>query len=153
MKKIIPIVLVLIAMAFVGYASLKNVTPKTEETNLYSRLGGENGISKIVDEVVVAHSQNSIISARFAPYSDKPEKVALIKKHMVQLLSSGGGGPHTYEGKDMKTTHSGMNISSAEFVAALDDIMSVLQKNQIDQNSQNEVLAMLWSVKSQIISQ
>ena len=153
MKKIIPIVLVLVALVFIGYASYTKALPINEETTLFQRLGGEDGIRKIVDEVVVAHSSNSIISARFAPYSNTPEKVALIKEHMVQLISSGGGGPHTYEGKDMKTTHRGMNISSAEFVAAVDDIMNVLQSNNVDQKSQNEVLAMVWSVKSQVVAQ
>lgn len=51
----------------------------------------------------------------------------------------------------METTHKGMNISEEEFVAALDDILMVLQNHDVEQKDQNEVLGMLYGMKDEIV--
>lgn len=119
---------------------------------LFERLGGTNGISSIVDDVVDAHIKNPSISARFLPYLEQPEKLAVIKKHTVEFFSAGSGGPVTYTGRDMLTTHKGMNISPAEYMYVIDDIMQVLDKHKIEDESKKDVLAILWSLKEMIIS-
>ena len=62
---------------------METVTEKT--ATLYERLGGEEGIIAIVDDVVEAHMNNPAISARFLPYKDRPEYLEQIKKHQVNL--------------------------------------------------------------------
>lgn len=122
------------------------------EKILFERLGGTNGISSIVDDVVEAHMQNPSVSARFLPYRDQPERLAVIKKHTLDFFSPGSGGPVTYTGRDMPATHKGMNISPAEYMYVVDDIMQVLEKHKIDKDSKKDVLAILWSLKGMIIS-
>ena len=119
---------------------------------LFERLGGTTGIKSIVDDVVEAHMHNQAISARFLPYKEQPEKLAIIKKHTVDFFSAGSGGPVTYSGRDMVTTHTGMNISPAEYINVVDDILTVLSKHKIDDQSRNDVLAILWSLKDMIIA-
>jgi hemoglobin len=46
-----------------------------------------------------------------------------------------------------------MNISPAEFVAAVDDILLVLRKNGIDEQTQKDVLAIAYSLKGEIVHQ
>ena len=53
----------------------------------------------------------------------------------------------------MITTHTGMNISPAEYIYAVDDILKVLDEHNIDAASRSEVLSILWSLKSMIIGQ
>jgi hemoglobin len=53
----------------------------------------------------------------------------------------------------MKTTHSGMNISEAEFVALLDDLMIVLDNHQIDVETKKDMLYISWSLKGMIVGQ
>ena len=120
--------------------------------SLFERLGGRNGISSIVDDTVENHMNNSNVNARFLPYKDKPEQLALIKKHTIDFFEMGSGGPKKYSGRDMETTHTGMNISPAEYMFVIDDIFMALNKNAIDENAQKEVLFILWSLKSMIIS-
>jgi len=122
-----------------------------EKKTLFERLGGTEGISSIVDDVVDAHLNNVSISSRFLPYKEQPERLAIIKKHTVDFFSAGSGGPVTYTGRDMPTTHKGMNISSAEYLCAMDDIMIVLERHKIDEDSKKDVLSVLWS-KEMIIS-
>ena len=61
------------------------------------------------------------------------------------------GGPDVYEGKNMLETHQGMNIDEAEFMAVCDDILDSLDKNQIAQREQEEVLFALYSMRRDIV--
>ncbi|AVR45156.1 group 1 truncated hemoglobin [Christiangramia fulva] len=119
---------------------------------LFERLGGSEGISKIVDGVVEAHMNNPSINVRFFPYMETPEKLSEIKRHTVEFFSAGSGGPVEYKGRDMPTAHRGMNITHAEYMHAIDDIFQVLDKHQIDQSAKAEVLSILWSLKDMIIA-
>lgn len=119
---------------------------------LFDRLGGTIGITSLVDDVVEAHMNNPEISARFLPYKEQPEKLAVIKQHTIDFFSAGSGGPATYSGRDMPTTHKGMNISPTEYMHVVDDIMKVLDKHKTDNESKKDVLAILWSLKDMIIS-
>ena len=83
-------------------------------TSLYERLGGEEEFITIVDEVLEAHMSNPTISARFLPYLERPEYVQQLKKHTVNFFCAGAGGPQQYGGRDMTTTHRGMNINATE---------------------------------------
>ncbi|MCZ4318998.1 group 1 truncated hemoglobin [Aequorivita viscosa] len=122
------------------------------EKTLFERLGGKAGISSIVDDTVAAHMENPAVNARFLPFKDQPERLALIKKHTVDFFSMGSGGPANYSGKDMLTTHTGMNISPAEYMHVMDDILLALDKNSISEDSKKDVLSILWSLKGMIIS-
>jgi hemoglobin len=119
---------------------------------LFDRLGGVTGITSIVDDVVEAHMNNPAISARFLPYKEQPEKFASIRKHTIDFFSAGSGGSVAYAGRDMPTTHRGMNISPAEYMHVVDDILKVLDKHKIDDESKKDVLSILWSLKDMIIA-
>lgn len=123
------------------------------ERILFERLGGNAGITAIVDAVVETHMCNPAVSARFIPYRDEPEKLSAIKQHTVDFFSAGSGAPVNYSGRDMVTTHKGMSISSDEYMHVVDDILLVLDQHNIDSVSKNEVLAILWSLKGMIIGQ
>lgn len=123
---------------------------QNEET-LFARLGGTQGISRLVDDIVAAHMENPTIKARFTPYTDQPERMELIKQHTVQFFSAGSGGPADYQGKSMPDAHRGMNISEEEYLAAVDDIMAVLEAHAVDEQSKKDVLAIAYSLKGQIM--
>lgn len=123
----------------------------TSQKSLYDRLGGAEGISALVDDIVDNHMSNPGIKTRFLSMKDDPEKMAKAKKHTRQFLGMGTGGPETYEGLDMPTAHRGMNVSEAEYMHVLDDILAALDKNNVGQQEKNEVLAISYSLKEQIV--
>lgn len=127
------------------------VKKSVEKATLFERLGGTEGIARIVDDVVDTHMENPAIKVRFLPYKEQPERLAVIKKHTVQFFSAGSGGPVEYHGKDMPEAHTGMNISRAEYMHVVDDIMVVLDKHNIDEETKKDVLAILWSLKEMIV--
>ena len=124
---------------------------QTHTPTLFDRLGGSSGITAMVDDIVAAHMDNPVISARFRPYLDTPEKLAITKGHLCAFLEAGSGGQKPYTGRTMRDAHRGMNISEAEYVAALDDILAVLRRHNIDEQTQKDVLAIAYSLKGDII--
>jgi hemoglobin len=122
-----------------------------QSTSLFERLGGSSGIEHIVEEVASRHLENPIIAARFRPYLEQPQKLQELKMHLARFLEMGSGGPQRYEGRDMRRTHTGMNISPAEYMAAMDDIMAALAHAGIDEQTRKDVLAIAWSLKGDII--
>lgn len=127
------------------------VQQTTASQSLYQKLGGAKGIASIVNGMVEAHLQNPVIRARFLPYLEDPERVQLIKQHACEFMGMGCGGPEVYSGKDMVAAHQGMNISTEEYISAVDDIMMVLDRHQIDEPTKKEMLYMLYSLKGQIL--
>jgi hemoglobin len=122
-----------------------------EARSLYMRLGSTTGIRALVEDIVAAHMVNPTVQARFRPYLDTPEKLAVTKQHLCTFLEAGGGGPAAYGGRSMPETHRGMNISEAEYMAVIDDILSVLAKHGIDADTQKDVLAIAYSLKGEIM--
>lgn len=121
------------------------------DKSLFQRLGGTSGINKLVEDIVALHMENPTIKARFRPYLEQADRLAIIKGHLCTFLEAGSGGSAAYQGRDMRTTHRGMNISAEEYMAAVDDIIAVLKKHSIDEQSQKDVLAIAWSLKPDII--
>lgn len=120
---------------------------------LFERLGGREGLTNIVDDVVAYHMNNPAVSSRFLPYREQPEKLAVVKQHTVDFFSAGSGGPANYTGREMIETHRGMNISPGEYMHVVDDIFMALDKHSIDEESKKDVLFILWSLKGMIIAQ
>ncbi|SHI05872.1 group I truncated hemoglobin [Ferrimonas marina] len=115
-------------------------------TSLYERLGGSDGITRIASDLVDIHLNNPRISSRYVD-SD----VAALKHGAATFFIAGTGGPAVYGGKDMRTTHRGMNIDAEEFMAVLDDALQALQKNEVGQREQEEVLFVLYSMRGEIM--
>jgi len=118
-----------------------------EVISLYNRLGGAEGIARIVDDTMTAHLKNPIIKTRFENIGD----VERAKRMAREFFSAGAGGPEPYTGKDMIAAHKGMNISEQEYMAAMDDILEALTKNKVSEGAVKDVIAILYSLKGQII--
>ena len=114
--------------------------------SLFERLGGTEGITNIANDVVENHLVNKTVATRFAK-SDIPK----LKNAAATFFISGTGGPNVYQGKDMLASHRGMNISAVEFMSVLDDALAALTKNNVAQREQEEVLFVLYSMRSQIV--
>lgn len=116
-------------------------------TTLYERLGRREGITRITADLIKNHMANPLVNARFM----NSEDLARVERRVVEFFCAGSGGPEAYSGKDMMSTHKGMNINEQEFMAAIDDVMDALQKNGIEDATRNEVLAVLWSMRREVL--
>lgn len=118
---------------------------------LYERLGAAAGIRRIVDGTVAAHMDNPLIGHRFQPYADQPERVEEIKQHTCDFFAAGSGGPDNYTGRSMTEAHRGMQIGPAEYDAAAEDILGVMETLNYDNATRDAVAEILDSLKPEII--
>lgn len=118
---------------------------------VFQRLGGTAGITKLVDDIVANHFENPLIRARFQPLLEDRARLSAITGHVCKFMEAGTGGSAAYSGRSMRDTHRGMNINATEYLAVVDDIMSALRKNGIDDETQKDVLAICYSLKNDIM--
>ncbi len=114
---------------------------------LYERLGGADGITQLVDDMIDAYLRNPIVKTRF----ENAKNLEHAKQMAVDFFCAGSGGPQPYNGMDMLTRHTGMNISEEEFIAVVDDILGAMDKNNLGEEEKKEILAYVWSLKDDII--
>ena len=115
--------------------------------SLYERLGRREGITRITRDLIEIHLANPLVKTRFENIEDP----ARFERRVIEFFCAGSGGPETYSGRDMVSTHRGMNISEQEFINVVDDAMAALEKNGIDLPTRNDVLAIFWSLKGEVV--
>jgi hemoglobin len=86
-------------------------------------------------------------------WSPSAENVAKLKKHLAQFISLATGGPATYEGGEMKNVHAGLHITNAEFDASVGDLKASLDKLQVPNQEQRELLAIIESTRPQVVAE
>ncbi len=113
---------------------------------LYERLGGSDRIRAIMNDTVDLHLRNPLISPRF-----RDADVGKLKQLAYEFFCMGSGGPQAYTGRDMRAAHAGMNISEQEFLAVVDDIVAAMDRNGVGLAEKGEVIAILYSMKGDVI--
>lgn len=114
--------------------------------SLYDRLGGKAAITAVVDQFVANVAADSRINGRFATTD-----IAKLKGHLVDQVCMATGGPCTYKGRDMKTTHTGMNITNGDFAALVEDLVAALDKFKVPAQEKGELLGLLGTMKKDIV--
>src|SRR5215475_6502482 len=87
--------------------------------SLYKRLGGREGIALVVGDFTANMTADPRVNARFKDM--KPEALEKLKSNLADQICDAAGGPCSYLGKDMKTTHAGMKITEAEWNATVEN--------------------------------
>jgi hemoglobin len=118
------------------------------EKSLYDRLGGQPAIVAVVDDFTANVAADTAINKRFAG-ADIPK----LKKLLVEQICQASGGPCVYSGRTMKESHRGMDISAAEFGAMGGDMVKTLDKLRVPAKEKDEVMALLVSMRGDIVGQ
>lgn len=117
------------------------------EESLYDRLGGHDSVVAIAKTTFNNHCKNELINNRYQNIDHED-----VMKKVGEFMCAGFGGKEAYTGKDMVTTHTGMNISEAEFNAVIDDVMAALDTHGAGQKEKDEILAALWSMRPEVVN-
>jgi hemoglobin len=120
-----------------------------EEASLYTRLGGKEAITAVVNEFVGIVVADDRINAFF-----KNADAENLKKQLVDQIcdAASGGKECQYKGKDMKTVHTGMNIEGKHFDALVEDLVKALDKLGVKQKEKDELLSVLGPMKKDIVT-
>ena len=123
-------------------------TTATKEASLYDRLGGKPAITAVVDDFVGNVAGDGRINGRFASTN-----IPRLKLLLVEQICAASGGPCTYTGRDMQTTHKGMKVTDGEFGALVEDLVKSLDKFKVPAKEKGELLGALGGLKPAIVGQ
>jgi hemoglobin len=116
------------------------------EASLYDRLGGKDAIAAVVGKLYGVVAADSRINGRFAHVS--PEAFGPL---LTDFLCEAAGGPCDYQGRDMKTTHTGMALTDGEFDALAEDAIIALDHFKVPARESGEVISMLASLRGDVV--
>lgn len=136
--------------------------------SLYERLGGEKGLTLIVDDFVarvladprVNWQRKGVKSGGVLGIGDtneewqaSAENVDKLKKHLREFLAVATGGPTQYGGGEMKSVHAGMGITNVQFNAAVGDFKQSMDNLKVPVDEQRELLKIIETTREQIVEE
>jgi hemoglobin len=119
----------------------------TGEKSLYDRLGGKLAITAVVEDFVGRVAADSRINGKFANAN-----IPRLKTMLTEQICQASGGPCSYKGRDMKSSHAGMGITGEEFDALVGDLVTTLNKFKVGDREKNELLGALAPMKKDIVT-
>lgn len=135
----------LLAAAFIA-VSVSNLSA---QESLYKRLGGYDAIAAVTDDFITRLATDKSLSRFFVGHSD--DSKAKIRTHIINQVCMVTGGPCSYTGRDMKTAHKGLGISEADWNTMATHFVATLNKFNVPKKEQDELLAIVGTVKKDIV--
>lgn len=133
-------------------ASDPALAQKKKEKSLYDRLGGVYAIATVVDDFIERLLVNDVLNANPAikEARDRVPKAGL-KHRVTEMVCMATGGPCKYTGRTMKESHKHLNITGKEWDAMVADFKVTLNKFNVPEKEQNELIAVVGSTKKDIV--
>jgi hemoglobin len=117
-----------------------------ESKSLYNDIGGNTGITSLVNVFVkkIAHDKDIL------PYFSK-SSVKHFKQGFINHLCDAVDGPCQYNGDTMIDIHTGMNINEKDFNRVVELLIQAMEEVGIAYQSQNKILLKLAPLRGEII--
>ena len=119
-------------------ALLLSSCSQNNSPSLYQQLGGATGIEAITDGLLHEIEHDQRIVHHFADTD-----IARFRRLLAEQLCELSGGPCVYSGGTMQQSHTGFNISLADYDALVEGLIKVMQQQNISISAQNQLLALL----------
>ena len=137
----------LFAAAFAGLLATGQAMAQSADDSLYQQLGARPGLVALTDDFMV----RLMADPRMNPFfKDTDQKV--FKSQLVDQLCEVAGGPCKFKGKDMKTVHSGQDVTRSNFNALVEVLQRSMDARGIPFRVQNRLLAQLAPMHRDIVN-
>ena len=144
-------VLAAVIVIMAGTAT-QTVMAQVKQPSLYERLGGTYSIATVVDDFIERLLVNATLNANPAIKEARARvPKAGLKFHVTALVCEASGGPCKYSGRMMKESHEKLNISQAEWDAMVADFKATLNKFNVPQPEQQELITIVGTTKTDIV--
>jgi hemoglobin len=151
MKQLLATLLVVVVI-MVGAAPFAGAAPPQQGgQSLYTRLGGYDALAAVTQDFIGRLATDPSLAKFFTGLNDTSK--ARVESHVIDFLCKATGGPCIYTGQDMKTAHTGLHITEADWNASAAHLTETLNKFKVPAKEQSEVMAAISGLKSQIVGQ
>lgn len=113
----------------------------------YERVGGAPAIRAVVDRFYQLVLGDEQLRSFFADTD-----MTQLKRHQVLLISQVLGGPASYDGRDLRTAHSGLAISSEDFGQVVDYLVQALVEAGVDEEIIDRVADELAATEKDVVA-
>lgn len=149
MKRILVVLAIALFCSVPLFAQMDMKKTETKEKSLYERLGGFDAIAAVADDFIGRLAASKQLGRFVVGLSDDSKKK--LRQHFVEFLCNATGGPCIYMGRDMKTSHTGLGITEADWDESVKLLIETLDKFKVPQKEKDEVLAAVGSLKKDIV--
>ncbi len=117
-----------------------------KDDSLYRQLGGESGLTRIVEGMLLRIAADDRIVAHFQDIDIQRLRDKLIEQFCVEA-----GGPCGYTGDSMQESHKGLALTPSDFNALVEDLQAAMTAEGVPTRAQNRLLARLAPMRGQVI--
>ena len=135
----------------VCFILIGNVSNAVSQESLYKRLGGYDAIAAVSDDFIARLASDHTLNKFLIGLNEESQK--RLRQHLVDFICNVTGGPCLYLGRDMKTAHTGLHITDAEWDLGTGHLIETLNKFNVPEKEKEELLSAVSSLKSQIVGQ
>jgi len=124
----------------------------SEQVALYDRLGGVYNIATVVDDFIDRIMVDPRLNAN--PRVDEAHHRVSppgFKYLVTEMVCWAAGGPQHYSGRSMEDSHRLLMITPQEWQAFMDDFQQTLDKFNVPQAEQEELVAIVESTREAIV--
>ena len=119
------------------------------DQSLYQRLGGYDSIVAFANDLLPRLQADDQLGRFWQHRGD--DGVAREKQLLIDFLTACSGGPMVYTGRDMTTTHKGMNISEPDWTRFLDHAAATMTALNVPEQECNDIAAFVSTLKAEIV--
>lgn len=116
------------------------------DDSLYRELGEREGITRIVEGMLLNIAEDPRIVEHFANVDIERVRDKLVEQFCVEA-----GGPCIYTGDSMEESHKGQNLTRSDFNALVENLQDAMTAEGVPQRAQNRLLARLATMRGQVI--
>ena len=121
-------------------------TAPTQPT-LYERLGEQDGITTIVDNLLYELGGNDTLLPFFAKTD-----IGRFREKLIEQLCQVSDGPCEYTGDSMAQVHAGMGLNDSHFNALVTDLVVAMDEAGVATGAQNDLLARLVPMYDEVMN-
>jgi len=114
------------------------------QDSLYKRLGGYDGIAAFADELIA-----QVREEKFRGFSTSSQQ--RVRQNIVDFMCKATGGPCNYSGRDMKTAHAGIGITTKDWQKFLTVFDNTMRKFKLPEHTQKDLAALLLPLEKDIV--
>lgn len=130
------------------YAAPPQASAQQQQT-LYQRLGGYDALAAVTDDFIGRLATDPQLKRFFVGHNK--EGITRIRQHVIDFLCVATGGPCAYTGQDMRTAHTGLGITDADWDVSVKDLVATLDKLHVPEKEKGEVLSAISPLKADIV--
>lgn len=139
-----------VAFLLVGFLSLTLSACATKTISgetLYDRLGGNKGVTAIVDNLLYELAGNDKLIGFF-----ENTDITRFRTKLIEQLCEVSDGDCVYTGDSMAKSHSSMTLNRSHFDSLVNDLIAAMNEAETPVGAQNDLLARLVPMYDEVMN-